>query len=325
MSSLGTRILAGVRQHEDQEKRSPSLSDLHRFYLKRQMSMATLKKHAAMMVATGELKIVDAPFRARGRPTTRYTPGREIQKLGPWNVPECAQELLQQIKDHHLRLGSDPSRSELHRRYLKSSFAMETVEEALHALIESGRVEEIPPLPTARGNSPIRYRVKKSSKPIVHHRRRDIAMTVSEAQTFVNEIKKQPCMDCDLVFHPICMDFDHRDPVTKVAAISSMIRCGPRRKELFHEIAKCDVVCANCHRLRTMNRRLEDLADLNIADDLIVALDPNIRETVTNAPPGRRGHGARGEPGDRLLVPLMKQTPSTRCTTTPPTRKITHP
>src|SRR4029079_253940 len=63
-----------------------------------------------------------------------------------------------------------------------------------------------------------------------------------------------PCSDCGERYPPCAMDFDHRDPSTKRAAVTRMIgRAGTQR--LLDEIAKCDIVCANCHRLRTFRRR----------------------------------------------------------------------
>jgi hypothetical protein len=50
------------------------------------------------------------------------------------------------------------------------------------------------------------------------------------------------------------MDFDHRDPAVKSFAIGpSLTR---NRAAVVAEIAKCDVVCANCHRLRTERQRI---------------------------------------------------------------------
>jgi hypothetical protein len=47
------------------------------------------------------------------------------------------------------------------------------------------------------------------------------------------------------------MDFDHRPGEIKVREIS-MFTAG--FAALKREIAKCDLVCANCHRLRTSRR-----------------------------------------------------------------------
>ena len=63
-----------------------------------------------------------------------------------------------------------------------------------------------------------------------------------------------PCMDCNKKYPACVMDFDHRDPTMKIADVGTMIqKCN--RPKLFEEIAKCDLVCSNCHRLRTSNRR----------------------------------------------------------------------
>lgn len=68
----------------------------------------------------------------------------------------------------------------------------------------------------------------------------------------IRNLKSKPCTDCGSMFHPICMDFDH----TKGEKLFN-ITAGARRplSVLMAEIEKCEVVCANCHRLRTLNRR----------------------------------------------------------------------
>lgn len=67
------------------------------------------------------------------------------------------------------------------------------------------------------------------------------------------ELKKAPCGDCHESFPAECMDFDHRDPKTKLRDISRMV--DRPSEEILAEIAKCDLVCANCHRTRTKKRR----------------------------------------------------------------------
>jgi len=49
------------------------------------------------------------------------------------------------------------------------------------------------------------------------------------------------------------MDFDHRDPTTKFKGVTRMIFGSIER--MLAEAEKCDIVCANCHRLRTFDRR----------------------------------------------------------------------
>jgi hypothetical protein len=48
------------------------------------------------------------------------------------------------------------------------------------------------------------------------------------------------------------MDFDHRDPSTKTAEISQLVnKTAVPWSFIEAEIAKCDVVCVCCHRMRT--------------------------------------------------------------------------
>lgn len=77
----------------------------------------------------------------------------------------------------------------------------------------------------------------------------------SARQTVImREAKTQPCADCGGTFHPCAMDFDHRPGEQKLFNISRAVKSiGLER--LRAEIEKCDVVCANCHRIHTFNRR----------------------------------------------------------------------
>lgn len=48
--------------------------------------------------------------------------------------------------------------------------------------------------------------------------------------------------------HPACLDFHHRDPATKEFDVSIATNRGFGRPRIKAEIAKCDVLCSNCHR-----------------------------------------------------------------------------
>ncbi len=56
---------------------------------------------------------------------------------------------------------------------------------------------------------------------------------------------------------PACLDFHHRDPGEKEGHIGEFRRFGMER--LLAEIAKCDVLCANCHRKHHRNERQKSL------------------------------------------------------------------
>ena len=73
----------------------------------------------------------------------------------------------------------------------------------------------------------------------------------------VRKAKAHPCVDCGKSYPTYVMDFDHRGDQPKDMMISRMV-LGWGTVRLEAEIAKCDLVCANCHRERT-HRRLSGL------------------------------------------------------------------
>jgi hypothetical protein len=71
-------------------------------------------------------------------------------------------------------------------------------------------------------------------------------------RTEVQEYKEaNPCVDCGLYFHYSQMQFDHRPGEDKKREVSRLTG----RRTIWAEIAKCDLVCANCHALRTWKRQ----------------------------------------------------------------------
>ena len=70
---------------------------------------------------------------------------------------------------------------------------------------------------------------------------------------YIKEIKeKNPCMDCKVWYPYYVMDFDHVRG-RKHKNVSELID-SLSKKKIDEEIAKCEVVCSNCHRIRTHNR-----------------------------------------------------------------------
>ena len=67
----------------------------------------------------------------------------------------------------------------------------------------------------------------------------------------IDKAKGGPCVDCGMRYPAFVMDLDHRDPSTKKFALAKASRSHTRLEDIRAEIAKCDVVCANCHRYRT--------------------------------------------------------------------------
>lgn len=76
-----------------------------------------------------------------------------------------------------------------------------------------------------------------------------------KARAWIKEyLKYHSCVDCGNSDLRV-LEFDHRDPSQKKFAISRKVSDGVSIETLVKEVAKCDVRCANCHRIRTKECR----------------------------------------------------------------------
>lgn len=67
------------------------------------------------------------------------------------------------------------------------------------------------------------------------------------------------CYDCGgMTFPPEVLEWDHLPGKEKCFTISKYFTSKPQ-EEVLAEISKCQLVCANCHRLRTINRKKEKI------------------------------------------------------------------
>jgi hypothetical protein len=64
-------------------------------------------------------------------------------------------------------------------------------------------------------------------------------------------------MDCGGTFPTECMDLDHVRG-DKIDNVSSLLARTAPMEEVIAEVEKCDLVCANCHRIRTRKRHEND-------------------------------------------------------------------
>ena len=81
---------------------------------------------------------------------------------------------------------------------------------------------------------------------------------------YIRSEKNKPCADCGIKYPWYVMDFDHLDATTKISEVSIMVNQAASIEKIQQEIDKCDLVCANCHRIRTFKRvpwGVEELAD----------------------------------------------------------------
>ncbi len=73
------------------------------------------------------------------------------------------------------------------------------------------------------------------------------------AQEYVDNLKRKPCADCGQNFPSCVMDFDHVRGKKEFNIATGLRFKGIQ--QILAEVAKCDVVCSNCHRIRTHGRK----------------------------------------------------------------------
>lgn len=96
--------------------------------------------------------------------------------------------------------------------------------------------------------------------PLSEERRKNLAIN---NVTMFKALQK-PCADCLHYWHPLVMSFDHVDRKGKFKNPSSLRTYDP---EVFNaELAKCEVVCLNCHSVREW---LRDLGIIEISQGKI--------------------------------------------------------
>jgi len=75
-------------------------------------------------------------------------------------------------------------------------------------------------------------------------------------RALIDALRSEPCKDCRQRFPPVCMDFDHVRG-DKESCVTTAAHSGSWSLDrLLREIEKCEVVCSNCHRIRTQQRKL---------------------------------------------------------------------
>jgi hemerythrin superfamily protein len=69
--------------------------------------------------------------------------------------------------------------------------------------------------------------------------------------------RNSPCKDCGKFYPPVCMDYDHKEGGKvngRGSEVSNFAKQG-RIQAALEEIEQCELVCSNCHRIRTATRR----------------------------------------------------------------------
>ena len=80
---------------------------------------------------------------------------------------------------------------------------------------------------------------------------------ITRNKNFVKSyLEKHPCVDCGNN-NIIVLEFDHVRG-EKLGNISKIVSTGRSLRFLLREIEKCEVRCANCHRIVTHRRRQQE-------------------------------------------------------------------
>lgn len=73
---------------------------------------------------------------------------------------------------------------------------------------------------------------------------------ITERRLLLNDYKTcSGCKDCGEK-DSVVLQFHHRDPKSKVLNVAALITNRASLDRIFAEVAKCDVLCANCHLRR---------------------------------------------------------------------------
>lgn len=111
----------------------------------------------------------------------------------------------------------------------------------------------------------VRDKQKQKEYAAMHYlRNKELVIARTKANNKVSRIRNRtwlkeylnahPCVDCGNN-NPIVLEFDHVRGIKKMD-ISNMSNGAYSISTLQKEVAKCDVRCANCHRIVTHNRRV---------------------------------------------------------------------
>lgn len=111
-------------------------------------------------------------------------------------------------------------------------------------------------MPYKNVNDPvIKERLRLSRRKYYHsHKESEKLRNVNKRESikaYIRDVKSVPCTDCGVSYPYYVMDFDHlRDKAFTISKLANQ----KNLQKVKDEIAKCDVVCSNCHRERTHKR-----------------------------------------------------------------------
>lgn len=102
-------------------------------------------------------------------------------------------------------------------------------------------------------------------------------------EKLIRENKSKPCTDCAIQYPYYVMEFDHvrgekRDCLNRMKRSAGY-------NQVLAEIEKCEVVCSNCHAIRTWQRKYGAIAQLGervvCNDEVAGSIPVSSTDTVT--------------------------------------------
>ena len=108
-------------------------------------------------------------------------------------------------------------------------------------------------------NSPEALKSKRRNSREYYHRNKGAQLVRNttkkkQIRDYISQYKEfRGCMDCGQKYPSYVLDLDHRDPNEKKFTPSRLAK-NNSWQQMIDELKKCDVVCANCHRIRTHDK-----------------------------------------------------------------------
>ena len=87
----------------------------------------------------------------------------------------------------------------------------------------------------------------------VYYKKRNDRKRKLNKQKLYGHLLGKVCVECGISDIRV-LEFDHLPGNTKVSEISSMMSNGNCWETIKKEIEKCEIVCCNCHRIRSISR-----------------------------------------------------------------------
>ena len=113
--------------------------------------------------------------------------------------------------------------------------------------------------------NPEKHRLNKSRSQKRNRPAANKRPSSAKIRAIIGAVKDRPCKDCGQQYCPLVMEFDHVRGVKNFGLAKGLTK---NVNVVIEEMDKCDVVCSNCHRFRTLKRRKNNILDqymLNIA------------------------------------------------------------